>query len=79
MYYIIVATMLNIFSQGFEQDDEEVLQHRSRLPSISEMSDTSGAGAGAGAGAGRSPARTPPVSASSTEAQLANLKSEVRM
>ena len=69
--------MLNIFSQGFEQDDEEVLQHRSRLPSISEMSDTSGAGAGAGAG--RSPARTPPVSASSTEAQLANLKSEVRM
>ena len=77
MYYIIVATMLNIFSQGFEQDDEEVLQHRSRLPSISEMSDTSGAGAGAGAG--RSPARTPPVSASSTEAQLANLKSEVRM
>ena len=65
--------MLNIFSQGFEQDDEEVLQHRSRLPSISEMSDSSGAGAG------RSPARTPPVSASSTEAQLANLKSEVRM
>ena len=71
----INATILNIFSQGFEQDDEEVLQHRSRLPSISEMSDTSGAGAGAG----RSPARTPPVSASSTEAQLANLKSEVRM
>ena len=27
--------------QGFEQDDEEVLQHRSRLPSISEMSDVS--------------------------------------
>ena len=75
MYYIIVATMLNIFSQGFEQDDEEVLQHRSRLPSISEMSDTSGAGAGAG----RAPARPPPVSASSTEAQLAVLKSEVRM
>ena len=39
------------------------------------MSDTSGAGAGAG----RSPARTPPVSASSTEAQLAALKSEVRL
>ena len=28
--------------EGFEQDDDEVLLHRSRLPSISEQSDVSG-------------------------------------
>ena len=62
--------------EGFEQDDEEVLQHRSRLPSISEMSDTSVRSSKS--------LRTPPISLPASASTVINteeaktLKNEVR-
>ena len=61
--------------EGFEQDDDEVLLHRSRLPSISEQSD----GSAEREVSVRSPIARCSGGAGGAEAQITRIKTEVSL